>query len=188
MSLPSAIGSMPHASATAAPPLLPPHVFVEVVRIARRAEHGVERLRSGAELRRVRLADGDRAGRADPRHDERVARRHVVAVERRAARRADARRVDEILVRDRQAVQHAERAAARRSLRRPCAASAIALLGDERDDGVDLRVDALDLRQVRGHDLARRHLLCGRAAPPARRRSSRRAPGAASSVRRIRPH
>src|SRR6185295_5640571 len=28
MSLPSAIGSMPQASATAAPPLLPPHVFV----------------------------------------------------------------------------------------------------------------------------------------------------------------
>src|SRR5207244_7417777 len=28
VSVPSAIGSMPHASATAAPPLLPPHVFV----------------------------------------------------------------------------------------------------------------------------------------------------------------
>ena len=28
MSLPSAIGSMPDASATAAPPLLPPQVFV----------------------------------------------------------------------------------------------------------------------------------------------------------------
>ena len=28
MSVPSAIGSIPHASATAAPPLLPPHVFV----------------------------------------------------------------------------------------------------------------------------------------------------------------
>ena len=28
MSLPSAIGSMPHASATAAPPLLPPQVLV----------------------------------------------------------------------------------------------------------------------------------------------------------------
>ncbi len=28
VSLPSAIGSMPHASATAAPPLEPPHVFV----------------------------------------------------------------------------------------------------------------------------------------------------------------
>ena len=27
-SVPSASGSMPHASATAAPPLLPPHVFV----------------------------------------------------------------------------------------------------------------------------------------------------------------
>ena len=36
VSLPSAIGTMPHASATAAPPLLPPHVLVSVVRIARR--------------------------------------------------------------------------------------------------------------------------------------------------------
>ena len=33
------------------------------------------------------------------------------------------------------------------------------LFGDERDDGVDLGIDALDLREVRGHHLARRDLL-----------------------------
>ena len=82
VSLPSAIGTMPHANATAAPPLLPPHVFVDVVGIARRAEHGVERLRAGAELRCVRLAARDGAGSAHPRHDQRIARGHVVAIER----------------------------------------------------------------------------------------------------------
>ena len=84
-------------------------------------------------------------------------------IERRAERRADAGGVDEILVRDRQAVQRTERAAARLLLvglrrvgHRP--------VGDERDDRVDLRIDALDAREVRRHHLARRELL----APDAR--------------------
>ena len=51
----------PHASATAAPPLLPPHVFGRIVRVARGAEYRVERLRSGSEFRHVRLAECDRA-------------------------------------------------------------------------------------------------------------------------------
>ena len=130
----------------------------EVVGIARRAEDRVERLRSGAELRRVGLAEGDRAGGANPRDDGRVLRRHVIAVEGRAPGRANAGRVHEIFVRHGQAVQHADRPAARDDLvgtrrvgHRP--------LGHERDDRVDLRVDALDLRQVRGHHLARRNLL-----------------------------
>ncbi len=54
---PSAIGTMPQASATAAPPLLPPQVLLGVPGIARGAEHRVEGLRAGAELRRVGLAD-----------------------------------------------------------------------------------------------------------------------------------
>ena len=68
-SVPSASGSMPQASATAAPPLLPPQVLREVVRVARRAEHRVEGLRARAELRRVGLADDDRRRRgAGARH------------------------------------------------------------------------------------------------------------------------
>ena len=105
MSLPSAIGTMPHASATAAPPLLPPQVLPTIPRIARRAEHAVEGLRSGAELRRVGLADRHRACGAHARDDQRVARRDVVLVEQRAAGRANAGGVDQVLVRDRQAVQ-----------------------------------------------------------------------------------
>ena len=108
VSLPSAIGTMPQASATAAPPLLPPHVLRQVVRIARGAEHGVERLRSGAELRRVRLAEGDRTGGANARDDQRVAGRDVVAIEGRAAGRANSRRVDEILVRNGKPVERSK--------------------------------------------------------------------------------
>ena len=128
----------------------------------RRAEHGVERVRSGAELRRVRLAERDRAGRADARDDERVLRRDVVSIERRTERRANAGRGDEILVRDRQSVQRTERPAARLllvGLRRVGHRA----VGDERDDRVDLRIDALDAREVRGHDVARRDLLLANA-------------------------
>ena len=57
---------------------------------------------------------------------ERVARRHVVAVERRPARRPDARRVDEILVGDGQPMEHAERSALRATVSSARAASAIA--------------------------------------------------------------
>ena len=35
------------------------------------------------------------------------------------------------------------------------------LFGNERDDGVDLGIHTIDLRKVRGHSLARRHLLAG---------------------------
>ena len=45
---------------------------VEIVRVERRAEHRVEGLRAGAELGRVGLADGDRAGLLQPLDDQRV--------------------------------------------------------------------------------------------------------------------
>ena len=79
MSLPSAIGSIPVASATAAPPLLPPQVLVRSYGIQRRSEHRVERLRAGAELRRVRLADDDRAGAPEALDEQRILGRHEVA-------------------------------------------------------------------------------------------------------------
>ena len=111
---PSAKGSMPQATATAAPPEEPPQVFDEVVGIARRAEDRVEGLRADRELRRVGLADGDRAGRPQPLDDGVVLRRHVVAVDRRAEGGADALGRHDVLVRDRQA---GERAGCRRRLR-----------------------------------------------------------------------
>ena len=113
VAMPSASGASPQATAAAAPPLEPPAGPLEVVGVARDAEDGVEGLRAGAELRRVRLADDDRARAAQPLDDQRVRVGHVVAVDRRAVGRAQPRRVDEVLDRDRQPVQRAERVAAR---------------------------------------------------------------------------
>ena len=57
-----------------------------------------------------------------------------------------------------QAVQHADRTATRHRL---VGLGRIGhrLFGDQRDDGVDLRIHAFDLREMRGHHLAGRHLL-----------------------------
>ena len=61
-------------------------------------------------------------------------------------------------MRDRQAVQRADVASVGEILvGEPRARHR--LLGDERDDRVDAGVDALDLREVRADDLARRQLL-----------------------------
>ena len=90
-----------------------------VVGVAGRAEDGVEGLRAGAELGRVRLADDDRAGAAQAGDHQRVRGRDVVAVDRRAVGRPHARGVLEVLDRDRQAVQRPGRLVAPRARRRP---------------------------------------------------------------------
>ncbi len=68
----------------------------------------------------------------------------------------------EVLVRHRQAVQDAERTATRSCLVRARGVSHGAI-GNEGDDRVDLRVDALDAREVRGHDIARGDVLASNA-------------------------
>ena len=112
-------------------------------------------MRAGAPLRRVRLADEDRARLAQARDLQGVGLGHVLAVGRRAVGRAHAGGVLQILVRDRQAVQRRQVVAAR--------AAAVGLvgrreraLGRPRHDRVDERVDALDPRKVRLDELARR--------------------------------
>ena len=71
-----------------------------------------------------------------------------VAIEWRPLRRADARGVDQILVRNRQAVERAQRARRARWL---VGFGRIGhrLFGHQRDDRVHPRVDPFDLRQVR---------------------------------------
>ena len=158
MSLPSATGSIRVASATAAPPLLPPQVLVLIVGIQRRAEHWIERLGTGAEFRRVRLADADRAGGANPFDQQRVFGRHEVGENRRAERRANALGRLEILVRDRKTVQRANGFVAReRFIRRR--GSRHRLLGYQRDDRVDLGVDAFDFGKMSADHVPRRQLL-----------------------------
>ncbi len=154
---PSASGSMPAASAAPAPPLLPPADRSSAPRVARRPEHLVERVRPGAHLRGVGLADHDRAGRSQTRDEQAVDLRHVLGKELRPVRGADPGRVDQILDRDRQPVQRPDRLTSRRPL-----VGGIGLgqrrFGPEADDRVDLGVDRIDPFQMRGDDLARGQL------------------------------
>ena len=113
VSEPLATGTMPQASATAAPPEEPPQVLRQVVGIVRRAEDSVECLRAGAEFGRVGFADDDGAGAPHALDDDVVFGGDVVLVERRAEGGADAAGLDQVLVGDGQAVQRAQRLAAR---------------------------------------------------------------------------
>ena len=127
------------------------------VRVVRRPEDGVERVRPGRELRHVRLPDADGAGRLVPGHDQLVAQRHGVGVQRRAPRRPHAAGGVGVLVRDRQPVQRAHRVAGRqRGVRgvggRPRA------LGVEGHHGVEVGVQSLDPVEVQVEQFARRDL------------------------------
>ena len=108
VSEPVATGTMPQASATAAPPEDPPQVLRQVVGIASCAEDGVEGLRAGAEFGRIGLADDDCAGAPHALDDDVVFGGDVVLEERRAEGGADAAGFEQVLVRDGQAVQRAQ--------------------------------------------------------------------------------
>jgi hypothetical protein len=117
----------------------------EVVRILRGAEQRVERLAPRGELGRVGLAERHHAGGGEAFHDGVVLGRHVVGIDRRAERRADAARGNHVLVRDRQSGERADRLATRDAfVDRPRRIERT--LGLEGDDRVHPRVHALDLR------------------------------------------
>ena len=82
MSEPSASGTIPAASAQAAPPDDPPAERVGSTGLSVVPKTVVERVRAGRELRHVGLADHDHAGAADPLDEEVVGVRHVVGEER----------------------------------------------------------------------------------------------------------
>ena len=125
--------------------------------VPRRAEDIVEGVRAGAELGRVGLAHDDRAGRAEPFHDQAVGDGNVVGERAGAVGGADAGRVVEILDRDGQTVQRPERLAARDPAVRLVGVVQRALL-PQADNRVDPRVDRVDPLQVRRHHLAGRDL------------------------------
>ena len=119
---PSQSGLMPVARATAEPPRRAAARERRVPRVAGLAEHVVERVGAGAELRRVGLAEDDRARRAQPL--DQPARRRRARGRRRSGRAvggAQAGRLGEVLDPDRDAVQRAETGA---SAARRAAASA----------------------------------------------------------------
>ena len=122
--------------------------------IAGGAEHLVDGVRAGCEFRRVGLGENDGAGGFQAAHDLGVLVGNVVLEKRRAEGGADARRHRDVLDADRQAVQRPERCAAHhRVFRRACRHAR--LIRRERDDGVELRVQALDVRQMRVQNLDR---------------------------------
>ena len=127
---------------------------LERVGIPGRAEDLVEGLRARAELRGVRLPHRDRSRCLQALDEQRRLGRNPAAVDRRPVGRPDACGVDEILVGDRQAVQDTGRRAPVESH----GAAAERLLGDECHDRVHLRVDPLDLGEVRLHHLDGREL------------------------------
>ncbi len=109
-----------------------------------------------AEFRGRRLADEDRAGALQPRHRRRISRRDIVGQRYRAKGGAHAGRVDQILDRERHAVQRSQRIAARhggfgRARRCP------RLLGAHRDKGVEARLALRDAGEDALHYLDRRH-------------------------------
>src|SRR5262249_1115894 len=94
--------------------------------------------------------EGDRASGREALDQQMVFVRDVVLVDRRAKGRADAFRLDVVLVGDRQAAEERLLLLAVDRLRR-----LERLLGKEGDDRVQLRIDPLDLRDERADDLHR---------------------------------
>ncbi len=109
------------------------------VRVARRAEVRVQAEPGVRELGQVRLADADHPRGREPRDDRRVgARRRGIAPQRRSRRRRDALDVDQVLPRDRDAVERPERrsGAQPRGARGGLAQRALLGQRDERAAGV----------------------------------------------------
>ena len=134
---------------------------VERPRIARRSVPRIVRRRAGGELVRVALADEDGARFLETAHAVRVFGRHVVPVERRPVRRANAGGVEDVLDPDRHAVERAAPASGLQlSFGAACRRTRLGRHhGDER---VQRRIEAIDAREVRvGHfhrgDGARAH-------------------------------
>ena len=158
MSLPSAIGSMPVASATAAPPLLPPQVLVRSYGFSVDPNTGLNVCEpapnSGVFVLPTTIAPARRRRSTSSESSDGT----KSLVNRRAERRPDPSGRLQILVRDRQAVQRADVAAVGELLVGGARAFH-RLIGDQGDDRVDARIDALDLREVGADDVARGQLL-----------------------------
>ena len=157
MSLPSAIGSMPHARATAPPPLLPPQVFVRSYGFSVAPNTGLNvcepapnsgvfvlpTVIAPACLMRSTSSESSAGTKSLKIGDPNVVRMPLVGCRSLCAIGSPC---SGPTVAARQPFVGQPRA-----LHRP--------FGDERDDRVDRRVDARDLLQMRGDHLARGELL-----------------------------
>ena len=136
----------------------PAGALAEVVGVPRDAVDLVVGVRAQPELGDVGLADAEGPGVPQPLDEHRVGPGDVAGVDARPARAHEALGVLQVLERDRQPVQRPERGARRLARIRLVGQGEARLVGKLGDDGVDRRVHPPDLRQVSGHDLARRHL------------------------------
>ena len=133
--------------------------FRLVVGVERPAEHVVVGVGAEPELRRVGLADDDGAGALDALDHDGVGGRHEILEDARALRGADALGRGQVLDRLGQAVHPAANFAARQlvvarlGLRNEIAAVL------QRDDGVDLGIERVDVIEVGVHHLDAGHLL-----------------------------
>ncbi len=124
-----------------------------IVGVAGRAIDGIVGVRAQAEFGHVGLADEDRAGAAHPLHHDAISRRNEVREDARAHRHRHALDGREILHGEREAVQRPPQLAARQlciALARLRQQGGAVL---QRDDGVDPRVEPLDVVEMGGHDL-----------------------------------
>ena len=142
------------ARATAAAP----GCAAQIERVIRPPVNKIVRLSRESQLRRVRLPQQDAACSSQPRRYRRILIRHIVLATHRAARGDDALSVNGVLQRKRHSMQHALALA-------PCERGIrFRRLGPrtfrrEHHHRVQRRVHLFDPRQVRVHQLHRRHIL-----------------------------
>ena len=119
----------------------------QIVRVASYAEYRVEGVRTGAELGHVALAHDDGSGGAHAPHHQVVVVGDGIPEDRGAAGGGQPGHVDQILDRDRQPGERT-RLRPRREFGVEPGGRRRGALGIQGADGVDARIEALDLRQV----------------------------------------
>ena len=145
---------MPQASATPRAAAAATAGLGRIIRIQGRAEDLVEGLRTSTELGRIGFADGNGTTALETLDSQRVAFGDVVLVDRRTERRAQTGGFLQILVGDGQTVQRASFDATRQHRICGIGQGERVVVRDARDDSIHERVDTLNLREVRLHDLA----------------------------------
>ena len=138
-----------------------------IPRVARAAEHVVERVRAGGKLGTIGFAHDDGAGLAQPPDDERIFFWNVIGVDRRAERGAHAGHGRDILDAHRQPAQQSWIFAARQPLvQLPRVVHHSRIV---RDDGVQRRVVLLYAIEAGADEIRNGHLARADAAPELRR-------------------
>ena len=175
VSEPRVPAARPAATAAPEPEEEPPHTrcAVGIPWVPRRAVVGVQAFRAVGELVHVELAEEDRAGVGEPRHDRGVRGRDPVGQDARAGGGLDSARAVEVLEGQGHSVERAQGAARHhRGLGRPRRLDG--RLRRHREVRLELAVGGGDPVEVRLDHLDRRHLSLTRSGGPARTGTSTR--------------